>query len=130
MLSLALLPTLGRLGAGPPVNAATAMADGHGMPAHMPGMAVEMAGHAHVPAHDATRRAHPQRQAGEHEGHDGHDCSYCLLLSGLVGTAALHWVPPAALAIADTPTRAIASRVLDAPVPGLGAQAPPSFESG
>ena len=127
MLSLALLPTLGRLGGIAPSHHDMALADAGAMHAHMPGMDMHMAVHgqelrgARTPTHPAP---------GEHEGHDGHDCTYCLLLSGLVGTAALQWRPPATVIATRLSTRAVANRVTDAPVPALGAQGPPAFAPG
>ncbi|HEX2596103.1 MAG TPA: DUF2946 family protein [Luteimonas sp.] len=125
MLSLALLPTLGRLGAGVPVHAAMAMAGP--MPAHVPGMAMDMAMHGHASTHHAEEAAHPQPVPGQH---DGHDCTYCLLLSGLVGSAVLHWLPAASGAPTRVSSPVVSSRALDAPVPALGAQGPPSLELG
>jgi hypothetical protein len=129
MLSLALLPTLGRLGGTAPPHHGMALADAHAMHARMPGMGMHMP--AHGQEHGASAPTHPA--PGEHEGHDGHDghdCSYCLLLSGLIGTAALQWQPPATLIATRLSTRAVANRVTHAPVPALGAQGPPAFEAG
>src|SRR4051794_18663190 len=134
MLSLALLPTLGRLGGTMPAHPGMAtstsisMGDRHATHAHMPGMAMETAMHGHMHAEDdGARTAHPLPSPGEH---DGHDCTYCLLLSGLVATAALHWMPPATFAATHLQTLAVADRRIAAPVPALGAQGPPSFEPG
>ena len=125
MLSLALLPTFGRLGAAMPAHAAMAMAEP--MPAHIPGMAMDMPMHGHASRDHAEQAAHPRPVPGEH---DGHDCTYCLLLTGLVGGAVVQWLPSASGAPARVPARAIVSRVLSAPVPALGPQGPPSFEPG
>ena len=127
MLSLALLPTLGRLGGtAPPHHGSMAIADVGAMHAHMPGMDMWMVAHGQE-LHGAGA-AHPA--PGEHEGHDGHDCTYCLLLSGLVATTALPWLPSATFVSTQLSTRAVANRASDAPVPALGAQGPPAFEPG
>ena len=134
MLSLAVLPTLGRLGGTMPAHpgmatsTAMSMADRHAMHAQVPGMAMEMAMHGHMHAVDGgARPTHPLPAPGEHEGHD---CTYCLLLSGLVASAALHWMPPATFAATHLQARAVVDRRVAAPVPALGAQGPPSFEPG
>lgn len=133
MLSLALLPTLGRLGGTTPPHPGMEMAthNSHAMHAHMPGMAMEMAprGRTHA-ARAASLPTQPLPLPGEHDGHDGHDCTYCLLLSGLVATTALHWMPPVTFAATHSSMSAVATRRIDAPVPALGAQGPPVFERG
>jgi len=127
MLSLALLPTLGRLGGTTPPHPGMALADAHAMHAHMPGMDMHMAAHGHQ-VDGAARPAHPS--PGEHDGHEGHDCTYCLLLSGLVGTTALQWLPSTTFIATQSTSPAVANRRTDAPVPALGAQGPPAFEQG
>ena len=146
MLSLALLPTLGRLATGQK-HAGMAMVD-HAMASPM-AAAMAMPAWHHMP-HGATanrsdslasRTAHAGdghagvEHAGVehgdgHEGHDGHECSYCLLLSGLVGAATLQWMPPASRIAGQQSMPAFANRRVDAPVPALGGQGPPSLGRG
>lgn len=135
MLSLAMLPTFGRLALGQqhggmamadhamasPVAAAMAMPASH----HMQ--------HGVLARSDALapRNGHAGLEHGdEHEGHDGHDCSYCLLLSGLVGATTLQWMPPASRVAGPRSRPAFSNRRVDAPVPALGGQGPPSIGTG
>ena len=141
MLSLALLPTLGRLASGQQ-HAGMAMAH-HAMALQMSDAAMAMPASRHM-HHDASaasnalasRNAHAGVEhaapghGDEHEGHEGHDCSYCMLLSGLVGAATLQWTPPASRIIGQPTMPAFTSRRIGAPVPALGGQGPPSIAMG
>ncbi|WP_166636837.1 DUF2946 family protein [Cognatilysobacter terrigena] len=129
-LLLALLPTIGRLGAGT-VACESGMPASHAMPAmsmsmhHMAGMTPEQhRAHMAMMARMASRDAAPARVPTP--AHDSHDCPYCPLLSGLVGATTLPWSPSAPLALAPWSVRAVAQRATDAPVPALGGQGPPS----
>ena len=138
MLSLALLPTVGRLASGQQ-HAGVAMAD-HAMASPM--AAVIAMPPSHHMQHGATaradslasRNAHAEHagveHGNEHEGHEGHDCSYCLLLSGLVGAATLQWMPPASRVAGQPSTPAFTNRRIGAPVPALGGQGPPPIAMG
>ena len=135
MLSLAMLPTFGRLGTGLE-HAGTAMAD-HAMVSPMAAaMAMPASHHMHhgvavASNSSASRHAHTgvehagRKHGDEHEGHEGHDCRYCLLLSGLVGVATPQWLPPASRVVGQPSTPALSNRRLGAPVPALGGQGPP-----
>lgn len=139
MLSLALLPTFGRLGAG--VAADGGMPADHAMPSPMSGFGMAMAVQPHMQEHVAARSLHPlpphsghavgtrasgERPGGSHEGHGGHDCTYCLLLAGLVGATTVQWRLPAPFIPGHRATPAFTNRRIDAPVPALGGQGPPS----
>lgn len=128
-LLLALLPTIGRLGAG-----AIACGESAGpstAPHHaMPGMSMrDMAGMTHEQhlAHMAmmAREAMPAPAPEPASTHDGHDCPYCPLLSDLANLAAVPWSPATPLQLAPWSVRAIVHRAIGAPVPALGAQGPP-----
>ncbi|WP_407907945.1 DUF2946 family protein [Lysobacter claricitrinus] len=132
VLLLALLPTIGRLGAGP-----VACADGEATPSHtmqqsMHGMSMhDMAGmtpeqhrvHMAMMARMAARAPAPERAPS----HDSHDCPYCPLLSGLTDASRVSWSPAAPLALAPWSVRAVVQRATAAPVPALGAQGPPPY---
>jgi len=124
MLSLATLPTLGRLGTIARDHGAMVMVDHSAMPASMPGMAMA----ARYGGQAAVDAAHGE-QAG-HDGHEGHDCAYCVLLSGLATAAVLHWIPPATRLADAPPAQDFTNRRIDAPVPALGGQGPPSVAMG
>ena len=124
MLSLATLPTLGRLGTIARDHGAMVMVDHSPMPASMPGMAMS----ARYGGQAAVDAAHGE-QAG-HDGHEGHDCAYCVLLSGLATAAVLHWIPPATRLADAPPAQDFTNRRIDAPVPALGGQGPPSVAMG
>jgi hypothetical protein len=139
MLSLALLPTLGRLASGHQ-HARMAMAH-HAMASPMPAAVMVMPAshqmhHGANAASDplASRNAHAEHagveHGNEHEGHEGHDCGYCLLLSGLVGAATLQWLPAASRIAGQPSMPAFTNRRIDAPVPALGGQGPPSIDMG
>ena len=128
MLLLALLPTIGRLGGGAiacasegtPQTASTH----HDMSMHdMSGMTPDQhRAHMAMMARMASRAPAPKPAPA----HDGHDCPYCPLLSGLVDAGGVPWSPAAPLALAPWAVRAVVQRAIDAPVPALGAQGPPS----
>lgn len=139
MLSLAMLPTFGRLAIGQQ-HAGMAMA-AHAMASPMAAAMAPATHHMHHgaiarPDSPASRNAHagiehPGVGHGDgHEGHDGHDCSYCLLLSGLVGATTLQWMPPASRVAGPRSMPAFSNRRVDAPVPALGGQGPPSIGTG
>ncbi len=124
MLSLATLPTLGRLGTIARHHGAMVMVDHAAMPASMPGMAMA-ARHGAQAAVDAVHG-----EQASHDGHEGHDCAYCVLLSGLATAAVLHWIPPATVLADAPPAQDFTTRRIDAPVPALGGQGPPSVAMG
>lgn len=133
MLSLATLPTFGRLASVAGHHDPVAMA-GHAMsPAMhdmaMPDMAMATSHHMHGAAANAPSSV-PHGEHGGHDGHQGHDCVYCLLLSGLTAATALHWIPPASPVVRSQPAPAFTNRHIDAPVPALGGQGPPSIAMG
>ncbi|MGY3265753.1 hypothetical protein [Lysobacter sp. HA35] len=128
MLLLALLPTAGRL-----VGRAVACEEGgatqHAM-SHDSAMAEAM---AHMTPEEHHAHMALMARMGSHHGvpspkpaaHDGHDCPYCPLLSGLAGGGVLSWSPAVPVALAPWSVRAVVHRPVDAPVPALGAQGPP-----
>ena len=124
MLALATLPTFGRLGTIARDHGAMVMADHGAMPPSMPGMAMPMQHGAQA----GVEAAHGA-PAG-HDGHEGHDCAYCVLLSGLATAVVLHWMPPATRLADKPPARDFTNRRIDAPVPALGGQGPPSAAMG
>ena len=125
MLLIVVMPTVGRQFGGGfalpgELHGAThsaAMADMGGMPPaehalHMRDMASTGTESADTPA--------------PHEGHAGHDCAYCPLLSGLIAfTVPRLDLDPAPLA--PWSVRAAATPPSAAPVPTLGARGPPVF---
>lgn len=123
MLLLALLPTLGRLagtGAGCEAPVAARMDPAPMHMAHMTPAQHRAHWAAMAAAHAAPGKPAPAPNRG------GHDCPYCPLLSGLAAADALPWQPHAPPAIGPWSVRAIVARRLDAPVPALGAQGPPT----
>lgn len=121
MLLLAAVPSLGRLAGGEPLPARASVHARHAMPAIAHGM------HHAAEAQLGHRRdaPHPDGKTPGKNGHAGHDCAYCPLLSGLNLTASVPWLLRAPLQRVPWTVRAAASRPLDAPVPALGGQGPP-----
>jgi hypothetical protein len=124
MLSLATLPTFGRLGTTARDQGAMVMVDHATMPASMPGVAMATR-HGGQAAVDAAHGDHTG-----HDGHEGHDCAYCVLLSGLATAAVLDWTLPATRLADAPPAQDFTTRRIDAPVPALGGQGPPSVAMG
>lgn len=124
MLLLAAVPSLGRLAGGAPRPAPAMAHETHAMPA------VAHAGYDvhHAPASQPSHRTdapHPGGRTPGENGHAGHDCAYCPLLSGLNATASVPWLPRVPLPHAPWAVRAAANPPLAAPVPALGGQGPP-----
>ncbi|HET6435033.1 MAG TPA: hypothetical protein VFG18_04940 [Xanthomonadaceae bacterium] len=127
MLLLAAVPSLGRLAGAQSPSAPGTVPWSHAMHATQ---AIAPAGHgmhhaaAVQPGHRSDALQSPGKAPSEN-GHAGHDCAYCPLLSGLNLTASVPWLPRARLPHAPWAVRAAANPPLAAPVPALGGQGPP-----
>jgi hypothetical protein len=130
MLLLAAVPSLGRLAGAQSPSAPGTVPSSHAMHATHAMPAIAPAGHgvhhatAVRPGHRADAPRPGEKPPGEN-GHAGHDCAYCPLLSGLNLTASVPWLPRARLQHAPWAARAAANPPLAAPVPALGGQGPP-----
>jgi hypothetical protein len=127
MLLLALVPAIGRLAASAPgarVLAHAVAPTRAAMPSHSI--------HARHGGHAASAEVLPSQtrilpgKAPAPDGHGGHDCPYCPLLSGLATAITVPWMPRAPLRLAPWSIRVAASRPQEAPVPALGGQGPPA----
>ncbi|HVI24594.1 MAG TPA: DUF2946 family protein [Xanthomonadaceae bacterium] len=127
MLLLAAVPSLGRLAGAQSRSAPGIVPASHAMHA-MPAVAHSGHGMHHAAAVQPSHRTdalHSPGKAPSENGHAGHDCAYCPLLSGLNAASSVPWLPRAPLQRAPWAVRVAANPPLAAPVPALGGQGPP-----